>query len=160
MDKYFEFKALPTTYKGHRFRSRVEARHALFMDVLKIPYAYEDAGFQFEDGTMYLPDFFLPAHDVWYEVKGAPPDAGEIRKARELAKGTHKDVYIVFGNFSTGHPPFPHPVAVKIDPQGTLDGLYAWSRDNSLVKLDKVRTSGMLSDAYAAARGARFDGKD
>ena len=52
-------KAIETEYNGYRFRSRLEARWAVFFDELGIKYQYEPEGFDL-DGTLYLPDFYLP----------------------------------------------------------------------------------------------------
>jgi len=49
-----------TIYNGYRFRSRLEARWAVFFDKLRIPYQYEPEAFVCEDGSQYTPDFFLP----------------------------------------------------------------------------------------------------
>lgn len=38
-------KAIETGYKGFRFRSRLEARWAIFFDVLDVPWEYEPEGF-------------------------------------------------------------------------------------------------------------------
>lgn len=64
-----EIKAIETYYKGHRFRSRLEARWAVFFDAAGIEYEYEPEGYRLEDGTLYLPDFYLPKEDVHAEVK-------------------------------------------------------------------------------------------
>lgn len=67
-------KAIETHYKGYRFRSRLEARWAVFFDALGIAYEYEPEGFEvpFEDGNIrYLPDFRLPGLNLWVEVKGS-----------------------------------------------------------------------------------------
>lgn len=61
-------KAIETTYKGYRFRSRLEARWAVFFDALGIEYQYEVEGFEFE-GQRYLPDFWLPTAKMWIEIK-------------------------------------------------------------------------------------------
>src|SRR5262245_27464288 len=61
-------KAIETRYKGYRFRSRLEARWAVFFDSLKIPWVYEPEGFDI-NGIWYLPDFFLPTFEVYAEVK-------------------------------------------------------------------------------------------
>lgn len=63
-------KAIETRYAGHRFRSRLEARYAVFFDELGIRWQYEPQGFEFS-GRKYLPDFLLPDTDTWVEVKGA-----------------------------------------------------------------------------------------
>lgn len=63
-------KAIETYYNGYRFRSRLEARWAVFFDTVGITYEYEPEGFNV-DGECYLPDFYLPKFDVYAEVK--PP---------------------------------------------------------------------------------------
>ena len=63
-------KAIETVYNGYRFRSRLEARWAVFFDAIGISYEYEPEGFELSDGTMYLPDFYLKQCKTWFEVKG------------------------------------------------------------------------------------------
>lgn len=65
-----EIKAIETFYNGYRFRSRLEARWAVFFDTMGIEYLYEPEGFKMSDGTCYLPDFYLPKMDEFFEVKG------------------------------------------------------------------------------------------
>ncbi len=64
-----EIKAIETIYNGYRFRSRLEARWAVFFDEANVKYEYEPEGFKTEDGICYLPDFYLPNDDVYVEVK-------------------------------------------------------------------------------------------
>jgi len=48
-------KAINTEYKGYKFRSRLEARWAVYFDSLGIKWEYEIEGFEFEDGiNIYL----------------------------------------------------------------------------------------------------------
>jgi hypothetical protein len=61
---------IETHYGGCRFRSRLEARWAVFFDYLEIPWEFEPQGFQTSGGP-YLPDFWLPTFDKWAEVKGS-----------------------------------------------------------------------------------------
>jgi hypothetical protein len=61
--------AIETRYAGCRFRSRLEARWAVFFDHLGIPWQYEPQGY-LVDGKPYLPDFRLTECDTWVEVKG------------------------------------------------------------------------------------------
>lgn len=65
--------AIETQYQGYRFRSRLEARWAVFFDALGVKYEYEPEGFDLGDLGLYLPDFFLPEVDggYWIEVKGS-----------------------------------------------------------------------------------------
>lgn len=78
-------KAIPTRFDGYVFRSRLEARWAVFFKALGVPYEYEPEGFELSDGTHYLPDFWLPTLRMWAEVKPAPFTDEEDRKARLLA---------------------------------------------------------------------------
>ena len=75
-------KSKPTIYKGIEFRSKLEARVALFLDKGKIPYEYEPERLGNESGEEYNPDFYLPETDDWIEVKGKRPGyEQEILKA-------------------------------------------------------------------------------
>ena len=75
--------AIETVYNGYRFRSRLEARWAVFFDALGIKYEYEKEGFSLASGP-YLPDFWLPAYECWVEIKGNIPTERERRLAEEL----------------------------------------------------------------------------
>lgn len=72
-----KIKAIETVYNGYKFRSRLEARWAVFFDAAFIKYEYEPEGFELEDGTRYLPDFYLPDLDIYVEVKGDRPGVKE-----------------------------------------------------------------------------------
>ena len=61
-------KAIETKYKGYRFRSRLEARWAVFFDHIELKWEYEKEGFDI-DGVLYLPDFYFPTLNLWAEVK-------------------------------------------------------------------------------------------
>ena len=84
-----DIKPIETVYKGYRFRSRLEARWAVFFDAIGAAWEYEPEGFELEDGTWYLPDFKLRdvqgrgdeyERDLWIEVKGSmtPEDKHKI----------------------------------------------------------------------------------
>lgn len=68
-----EIKAIETIYNGYKFRSRLEARWAVFFDALKIEWDYEKEGFELGNGERYLPDFWLPKQKLWVEIKGESP---------------------------------------------------------------------------------------
>lgn len=72
-----EIKPIETIYNGYRFRSRLEARWAVFFDALHIKYEYEPEGFKLRDGSYYLPDFYLPNMETFVEIKRE--DAFEIK---------------------------------------------------------------------------------
>ena len=62
-------KAIETRYKGYRFRSRLEARWAVFFDALGIEWEYEKEGYDLGEAGWYLPDFWLPSLKLYIEIK-------------------------------------------------------------------------------------------
>lgn len=62
-------KSIDTVYKGYRFRSRLEARWAVYFDCMGIAYDYEPEGVEFENGVKYLPDFYLRDINTYVEIK-------------------------------------------------------------------------------------------
>lgn len=73
-----EIKAIETRYKGYRFRSRLEARWAVFFDSLSVKWEYECEGYETEYGR-YLPDFVVTGTDgaKWFvEIK--PDDIAAV----------------------------------------------------------------------------------
>ena len=80
-----DIKAIETEYDGHQFRSRLEARWAVFFNAVGLTYEYEIEGFEM-DGTRYLPDFYIPNLNRWFEIKGKPLSLGEIKKCEEFCR--------------------------------------------------------------------------
>lgn len=76
--------AIETRYGGCRFRSRLEARWAVFFDHLGIRWTYEPEGYH-TDGGDYLPDFWLPRERTWIEVKAEQPSRNEVRRMAAFA---------------------------------------------------------------------------
>ena len=62
-------KAIETEYKGYRFRSRLEARWAVFFDAIGWAWEYEKEGFDLGKNGYYLPDFYIPHLDCYVEIK-------------------------------------------------------------------------------------------
>lgn len=109
-------KAIETTYKGYKFRSRIEARWAYFMDLLGVRYEYEKEGYKLNHGW-YLPDFWLIDLDAWLEIKGKSPTMQEICLAEDLSWHTKKIVYLAFGQI-------PYPV-YEFDSED-IESMYAF----------------------------------
>lgn len=80
-------KAIETKYKGYRFRSRLEARWAVFFDNLGVKWEYEPEGFE-TDAGWYLPDFWLPESKTWLEIKGGEVSKADMVKPVALSKET------------------------------------------------------------------------
>jgi hypothetical protein len=76
--------AIQTSYAGYRFRSRTEARWAVFLNDLGLKWEYETQGFIVgRERRPYLPDFHLPELGLWLEVKpstveGTEPDGVDL----------------------------------------------------------------------------------
>lgn len=76
----YGLKIKDTYYKGIRFRSRLEAKWAVFFDACGVEWEYEPEGYDLRDGISYLPDFKLygvvgrGAGDLFVEVKGVMND--------------------------------------------------------------------------------------
>lgn len=90
-------KVIQTEYKGYKFRSRLEARWAVFFDACNAEWEYEPEGFDLGNGIYYLPDFLIHnvafLHhseykiDLWVEVKGqlTDTDRAKIEKFSKVA---------------------------------------------------------------------------
>ena len=81
-------KPIETYYNGYRFRSRLEARWAVFFDSMGMEYQYEPEGYVGANGVPYLPDFYLIKEDMYAEVKGTD-DA--LRKDEEKISAELKE---------------------------------------------------------------------
>lgn len=91
-----DFTALPTPYGDFVYRSRGEARWAVFFDKLQIRYQYEPEGFDL-GGHWYLPDFYLSHLRMFAEVKPRELDARERCMVKKLAIATRCPVLMLVG---------------------------------------------------------------
>ncbi len=90
-------QAIETRFLGYRFRSRLEARWAVFFNSLRIEFQYEPEGFNLPDGLRYLPDFCLPQCRLYAEVKPLPLNPEELSKCRQLAIYSDMDTLLLVG---------------------------------------------------------------
>lgn len=171
--------ALETRHSGYRFRSRLEARWAVFFETANVPYEYEKEGFDLGEAGWYLPDFWIPYywhHDaypegtppipgIWVEIKPSLPTTESIAKIEALARATQHCVYLVAGNVGNGaysvwkmHPRREHAEPIPeatflfyLDTATPGPALMAWNEEVGF-------TAGAVSHAaYVAARSARFE---
>jgi hypothetical protein len=84
---------IPTRYNEITFRSRREARWAVFWDELGVKYFYEYEGFQLQSGW-YIPDFWLPHLKIWVEIKANEPSQEALNKAKEVCWCTNKPLLL------------------------------------------------------------------
>lgn len=93
-------KPIETYYNGYRFRSRLEARWAVFFDAMDVEYEYEPEGFDLGDGIYYLPDFYLPDQKYYVEVKGNMTETDK-KKIEKFVNGLFdEDGHTDFGRYS------------------------------------------------------------
>jgi hypothetical protein len=128
-----EIKAIETAYNGYRFRSRREARWAVFFDNMGIQYEYEPEGFVLEDGTRYLPDFrvnvsYKSHSSVWVEVKGVFDESSK-HKAELFSKG--------------------YPLLVVGDIPKSLDSVFDYNEFNFFM----YRGEGYMHSTFVARKG-------
>lgn len=95
-----QIKAIETVYRGYRFRSRLEARWAVFFDTLHIDFDYEPEGYDLAEAGYYLPDFYLPDLRLWVEVKPHEADHNEKWKAKSFAEQLGQNIAILQGRIT------------------------------------------------------------
>lgn len=93
-----KIRAIETSYAGCRFRSRLEARWAVFFDKLGIEWEHEPEGFETSAGR-YLPDFQIrvpsDGYPYWFEVK--PSNAPHDERHRVLCVETATPTIVARG---------------------------------------------------------------
>jgi hypothetical protein len=113
-------RAIPTTYQGVQFRSRLEARWAAFFDLLGWEWEYEPF-----DLKGWIPDFLLKGH-------GALPHFDQVNS---------EGVLVEVKPCSS----FPCPIAEEIDRAGVPDQFEAMIVGRTIPVASSVETS----DGYA-----------
>lgn len=137
-------KAIETQYRGYRFRSRLEARWAVFFDAMGVEWEYEKEGYDLEsawlsynaevehfnlerpDTFWYLPDFWLPKQGFFVEIKPRfneqfSPDRDTEIKARLLG-----NTIVVMGSPSCTETRWGHEAAYTIFAFGDEQHLFGY----------------------------------
>lgn len=107
-------KSIPTEYDGIMYKSKLEAKWALFFDLINIQHWYEGVQWLGDDGATYTPDFMIlngisrgDTNHLKYpfiEIKPIAPSANFLRKvlnARDISKS---DLFICVGEPSFYQP--------------------------------------------------------
>ncbi len=173
--------AIETAYKGIKFRSRLEARWAVFYDSLGIEWEYEKEGYSLPSGY-YLPDFWLPKQQCWIEIKGQSPTEQEETLSQQLSQVTGRRAFIFWGEIPADPTQSQNDGAYDLS-NGGWDNFQMWCECSNCGMLDiqfdgrsdrlNCKASGCsrsthgdkgysadsekLLHAYAAARSARFE---
>lgn len=184
VETHDDIKPIETHYLGYRFRSRLEARWAVFFQTLGVKFEYEPEGFDLGDGLKYLPDFRLrdvlihhqaefPLKELYVEVKGnlTPDDIKKIERfTKEPADSEgyirKRPIYIV------GDIPLDEwDLTAKYDKNVNFYSFYYVDLDNytAFPTVENGRfcllggdyyvegATEVMERAFEAARGARFE---
>ncbi|MGZ4929118.1 MAG: hypothetical protein ACXV76_12740 [Halobacteriota archaeon] len=147
-------RAMPTVFHGNRYKSRTEAKWAVFFWTLEIPFEYEPEGFKFDlEKEKYLPDFYLREQDCFIEVKsigkGKTPTLdyprlkdNDVQKAGLLNEYWEKDVFLFYE--------IPDPEAAEGIKQSS--GAIAWT--------DKTRTQDMTEKRIPRSYVEEYERED
>jgi len=153
-------KPIETHYKGYRFRSRLEARWAVFFDAMGFDWVYEPEGFVLKDGTWYLPDFQIERpYGPYVEVKPYQLSTEERRKAESFSN--HKAIILAVGE--------PRPIGYEIlepDDEPNYGGCIAFLYHDGekgnweFTCIGQEIGDDKLESACRKAKGARFEHRE
>ncbi len=138
-------QTVAAVYKGYRFRSRLEARWAIFFEALGVPYECNPEGFLTSDGLRYEPSFWLPVQECWVDADRCVGHALPHTAASAVAAETCSPIYIFCAPIrplSNGWPArngtilAPAPFAIRQHVDGGCSAPYVWSRCPVCDKLD------------------------
>ena len=166
-------KPIETIYNGYKFRSRLEARWAVFFDALNLQWDYEPEGYDLCEYGYYLPDFWVhcPNHyyhnaGYWVEIKPTNPTDLEMKKCQALTILTKHATCLLVGGPWPGngycrkwHPSFSFSTFMDF-PFATSDNFYiAYPCGAAQAESGKSRSLIYVDQAIAAnkAKQARFE---
>lgn len=145
-------KPIETEYKGYRFRSRLEARWAIFFDACGVDWEYEPEGYDLGDGLYYLPDFLLhgvdgcDGGDLYVEVKGQMTDLDALKINRFAEQGGK---VLVVGRLPEGDD--AQDISEDISDRAYSCGREGWPNEFNFATID--------GDHFAAHPGINKDGR-
>lgn len=98
MEREYKIRRKPTLYNEIWFKSRLEARWAVFFDCLGIEYLYEPQFYEVSAGyrdIWFKPDFLLPKLSKYIEIKFSEPLGTEHLKCSGWTKDI-ADIYVLY----------------------------------------------------------------
>jgi hypothetical protein len=156
---------IQTHYKGYYFRSRLEARWAVYFDVIGLKWLYEHEGYKISTGHYYLPDFFLPDYNIYYEIKPENFDTNNAYLHKVFASEIGASIIISPGMPDTANSiVFPTPENFRNDYM--VNGISVFYLFPSIVyglANSKITShgfqdyKGIVLKGIAAAKSARFE---
>lgn len=160
-----QLRPIQTAYNGYRFRSRLEARWAVFFDQLQVPYLYESEGFVVR-GKHYLPDFYLPEQMAFVEIKPTLKGANtSLMLLQGLLAGQVHQGFLVGGTPSTNPEDYMVATAHNVllgymDDEPLIGPLHGWWENAGPRRLgvsEIPNHDARIAAALLQARGARFE---
>lgn len=151
-------RPIETTYRSVTFRSRLEARWAVFFDELDIKWRYECCTYDLPKLGQYTPDFVLGQDQCFAEVKPVELTLLEVAKCRAVSMAG--DAWCVM---LVGTPDFAHYWQVNKADEKLV---FVWADGELCVPapMDVAASEHQFSARYYAAveraKRARFDGYD
>jgi len=140
-------RSMRTEYCGHNFRSRLEARWAVFFNEMTIEWEYEKHKF-----SRYTPDFYLPRFDVFLEVKPLW-NVADVERAKKAP-----NCFVLAGDIGTPHMYAPHSLycgAALFDTNTLIPHAFAIVNDElciqPYVRDDMAQEHRILRDAFHVA---------
>ena len=153
-----EIKPIQTYYDGHWFRSRLEARWAVVLKYLGVPYEYEPEGFDLGDGMYYLPDFRVKCHGLRGYYKADPFDLYIEVKGKMTAEDAAKIKRFTDWHSEYGLRQYPLLIVDKIPDEGCSTD---WELSDSSIGFDLTpfNYETIDGDWFGAYPAATWDGK-
>ncbi|MDX9710126.1 MAG: hypothetical protein RBT64_11285 [Trichloromonas sp.] len=148
---------IETRYRGYRFRSRLEAKWAVFFDAAKIRWLYEPQGFVV-DGRPYLPDFYLPDIGCYFEVK--PTSEYDLDFLQSFAYEVGENVVVAEGGIPDPaewacEPRIQLRVLYSVKPEecpdGFVDGM-AWGYNDMFLQCDNCGCICIMNEVYSTMK--------
>lgn len=152
-------KAIETKYRGYRFRSRLEARWAVFFDKAGIKWEYEVEGFDLGALGWYLPDFVMlhnPGRGPIVEIKPTAPSPVELEKLSN-ACAVSRDGAGAYGALIWGAPGKHNWIAFHKDSGARCGSEKTTDLIEYLTAYQVTGAPARWRKAIEAARSARFD---
>jgi hypothetical protein len=89
-------KPIPTKYKGVQFRSRLEAKWAVFFDGIQFPWRYEEMPYRMTNGSKYYPDF-TSVLEFAIEIKPIVPNQDYRNKLLDSSMAQQEPILLLCG---------------------------------------------------------------
>ena len=120
-------ECVKTHYNGIIFRSCLDARWAVFFDNYGIDYEYLLEAIVLNNGSRYLPDFFIPSLGIYAEVKlDKGYSLSELKIIEEFALDCDNNLLLILG--------FPTKEEIVLINRSSASPLYEYINEDDLIE--------------------------